>query len=225
MPIKKIALGILIITVIILYFIGGGEKYLDIHMYQDLYARSPIGTAAVFFLIFFVGTACSLPVAGAMTVASGVVFGHLTGFAISVTAATLGGTLALLSVRVLLHDFVQRRFSTHIEVVNRGVEKDGGFYLFGLRMIPVIPFGLLNLLAGLTSIRVSVFFLSTLFGMMPIMLVLAYAGSQIGDIESFSLRAIFTPGLMLAFALVASFPFIAKAIVHLTQRYARNRNP
>ena len=160
-----------------------------------------------------------------MLVASGIVFGHLTGFALSITAATLGGTLALLSVRVLLHDFVQRRFSAHIEVVNKGVEKDGGFYLFGLRMIPVIPFGLLNLLVGLTSMRVPVFFLSTLCGMMPIMLVLAYAGSQIGDIESFSLAAILTPGLILSFVLVAAFPFIAKGIVYLTQRYTSKRNP
>jgi len=224
MPIKKLALGALIITVIILYFVGGGEKYFNIHMYQDLFERSPVGTAAVFFIIFFIGTAFSLPVAGAMTVASGIVFGHLTGFLISVTAATLGGTVALISVRVLLHDFVQRRFSAHIEVVNKGVEKDGAFYLFGLRMIPVIPFGLLNLVVGLTSMRVSVFFLSTLFGLMPIMLVLTYAGSQLGDIESFSLSAIFTPGLMLAFGLVAVFPFIAKGIVHLTQRYTNSRN-
>jgi uncharacterized membrane protein YdjX (TVP38/TMEM64 family) len=225
MPIKKIVVGVFIGIIIALYLIGGGEKYFNIHMYQDLFKSSPIGTAAVFFIIFFIGIACSLPIAGAMTVASGIVFGHLTGFAISITAATLGGTLALISVRVLIHDFVQRRFSAHIEVINKGIEKDGGFYLFGLRMIPVIPFGLINLLVGLTSMRVSVFFLSTLFGMMPIMLVLTYAGSQLGDIESFSLSAIFTPRLMLAFALVAAFPFLAKGIVHLTQRYANNRSP
>ena len=225
MPIKKIAVGAFIATVIILYLVGGGEKYFDMHLYQDLFEHSPVGTVAIFFLIFFIGIASSLPIAGLMVVTSGIIFGHLTGFLISMAATTLGGTLALISVRVLFHDLIQRRFSARIEVVNKGIEKDGGFYLFGLRMIPVIPFGLLNLLVGLTSMRVSVFILATLFGMIPILLVLTYAGSQIGDIESFSLAAIFTPRLMLAFGLVAAFPFLAKGIVHLTQRYANNRNP
>jgi uncharacterized membrane protein YdjX (TVP38/TMEM64 family) len=222
MPIKKIALAVLIASIVILYFVGGGERYLDIDMYQDLYARSPVGTAAVFFVIFFIGIACSLPIAGAMTVISGMIFGHLTGFAISVTAATLGGILAVISVRILFHDIIKRRFSAQVDVVNKGVEKDGGYYLFGLRMIPVIPFGLLNLMVGLTSMPVGVFAVATLFGMIPVMLLLTFAGSQLGDIESFSFAAIFSPGIILALALLAVFPFAAKAIVKFSQRI---RNP
>ena len=218
MPIKKLALAAAIATVILLYFVGGGEEYLDIHLYQNLFERSPIVTALVFFIVFFVGTSCSLPVTGALTVASGIVFGAVTGFVISLLAATLGGTVALYSTRYLFHDLVKRRFTGQVEMVNKGIEKEGAFYLFGLRMVPIIPFWVLNLLMGLTSMRVSVFMLARLTGMVPVMLILTYTGSQLGDIETFSMAAIFTPGLILSLALLASFPFLAKAIVGYTRR-------
>jgi len=118
---------------------------------------------------------------------------------------------------------IKRRFPGQIEVVNKGIEKEGAFYLFGLRMIPVIPFGLLNMLIGLTSMRVPVFMLATLTGMIPVLLILTYTGSQLGDIETFSIAAIFTPGLLLSLALLASFPFLAKAIVGYTRRFAKKK--
>jgi len=218
MPVKKLALAVLLATVIILYFAGIGDQYLSISLYQNLFDRSPMATAAVFFALFLIGTASSLPVAGIMMVVSGLVFGHLTGFLISLFASTLGGTLALLSVRVFFHDLVQRRFSAQIEVVNQGIEKEGALYLFSLRMIPVIPFWLLNLLVGLTSMRIPVFMLATVVGMVPITLILTYAGSQLSGIESFSITAIFTPGLLLSLGLLAVFPFLARAIVRLTRQ-------
>ena len=220
MPIKKLALAAAIASVILLYFVGGGEKYLSIHLYQDLFERSPIATTTVFFIVFLVGTSCSLPIAGIMTVASGIVFGAVTGFFISSVATTLGGTVALYGTRYLFHDLIKRRFPGQIEVVNKGIEKEGAFYLFGLRMIPVIPFWVLNLLIGLTSMRVSVFMLATLFGMVPVLLILTYTGSQLGDIETFSMAAIFTPGVILSLTLLASFPLLAKAIVGIARRLA-----
>lgn len=223
MPVKKLALAALIATIIILYFVGGGEKYLSIRLYQDLFEQSPIATAGVFFVVFFIGTSCSLPITGALTVASGIVFGAATGFSISLLASTLGGTVALYSTRYIFHDLIKRRFPGQVDLVNEGIEKEGAFYLFGLRMIPVIPFWLLNLLIGLTSMRVPVFMLATLCGMIPVMLILAYAGSQLGEIETFSMSTIFTPGLILALTLLGSFPFLAKAIVAYTRRYSGNR--
>ncbi len=223
MPVKKLALAAFIATIIILYFVGGGEKYLSIRLYQYLFEQSPIATAGVFFVVFLIGTSCSLPVTGALTVVSGIVFGAATGFSISLLASTLGGTVALYSTRYIFHDLVKRRFPGQVDVVNKGIEKEGAFYLFGLRMIPVIPFWLLNLLIGLTSMRVPVFMLATLCGMIPVMLILAYAGSQLGEIETFSMSAIFTPGLILALTLLGSFPFLAKAIVAYTRRFSGNR--
>ena len=218
MPVKKLALAVFITAIVILYFVGGGEKYLSIDLYQGIYEHSPIVTIAVFFAVFLVGTSCSLPVAGALSVASGIVFGAITGFFVSLLAATLGGTVALYSSRYLFHDLVKRRFPAQIDLVNKGMDKEGAFYLFGMRMIPIIPFGLLNLLMGLTSMPVPVFMLATLFGMVPVLLILTYTGSQLGDIETFSVAAVFTPGVILSLVLLASFPFLAKAIVGMIRR-------
>lgn len=223
MPVKKLALAALLATIIILYFVGGGDKYLNIGLYQGLFDQSPLLTAAVFVVIFVVGTACSLPVTGALIVISGLIFGHLAGFALSIFSCTLGGALSLLSARILFKDFIQRRFSTHIDVINKGIEKEGALYVFGIRMVPVVPFWLLNLLVGLTSMPVLVFMLATALGMVPVTLILTYAGSQLGQVESFSMAAIFTPGMILSLCLLATFPFLAKAIVKLAQRYAQTR--
>ncbi len=225
MPVKKIAVAIVIAGMIVLYFAGGGEKYLDIHMYQDLFEASPVSTATVFFLVFLVGTACSLPVTGVLAVTGGIVFGTLNGFILSLLSSTLGGTVALYSTRFLFHDLVRRRFAPQIDMVNKGLKNEGAFYLFGLRMIPVIPFWSLNLLMGLTSMSVPVFMLATLFGMVPVMLILSYTGSQLGEIEQFSLSAVFTPGLILALSLMAMFPLLARALVKLLRKYRTRARP
>ena len=218
MPYKKLALAAVIATIILLYFVGGGEKYLNIRLYQDLYASSPFATAAIFFIVFAIGTSCSLPVTGVLALASGIVFGTLTGFALSVFATTLGGTVALYSTRFLFYDLIERRFSVQVDMVNTGIEKEGAFYLFGLRMVPVIPFWSLNLLMGLTTMPVPVFMLATFLGMMPVLMIFAYTGNQLGNIDNFSFAAVFTPGLLLALCLLASFPFLARFLLTLMRR-------
>ena len=215
---KKLGLAAVIATVIALYFIGGGEKYLDIHMYQDLFERSPAATLAIFFLVFFIGTSCSLPVTAALAVASGIVFGFVVGFAVTSLSTTLGGVVSFLSTRYIFHDFAQQRFPKQIAMVNKGVEKEGAFYVFGLRMIPVIPFWTLNLAMGLTSMRVTNFMLATMLGMIPVLLILTYTGSQLGEIETFSVATVFTPEVILSLVLLASFPFIGKGLLGLTRR-------
>jgi len=225
MPIKKLILGLVIAAMIVLYFAGGGQKYLDIHMYQDLYDASPVSTAAVFFLVYMLGTACSLPVTAIMAITGGIVFGTLTGFVLSLLSSTLGATLSLYSSRYLFHDLVRRRFAPQLDMVNKGIASEGAFYLFGLRMIPVIPFWGLNLLMGLTTMRVTVFMLATLFGMVPVMMILSYTGNELGEIESFSVAEVFTPGLILALCLLASFPILARLLVRLlrARRSAREQ--
>lgn len=213
MPVKKLLLALFIAAMIIMYLAGGGEKYLDIHMYQDLYEASPVSTAAVFFLVFMIGTAFSLPVTAVMAISGGIVFGTLTGCALSLLSSTLGGTLALYSSRYLFHDLVSRRFAPQLDMVNKGVANEGAFFLFGLRMIPVIPFWGLNLMMGLTTMRVPVFMTATILGMVPVMLILSYTGNELGEIESFSLAEVFTPGLILAMCLMASFPILARLLV------------
>jgi len=222
MPFKKLALALFIVGMIALYIVGGGEKYLDIHMYQDLFETSPVTTAAVFFLVFMLGTSCSLPVTAVLTLTGGIVFGTLSGCILSLLSSTLGGTVALYSTRYLFHDLVKRRFAPQLEMVNKGIENEGAFFLFGLRMVPVIPFWSLNLLMGLTSMSVPVFFLATLFGMVPVMLILSYTGNELGEIESFSLAAVFTPGLILAMCLLAAFPILARVLVKMLRERRKN---
>jgi len=223
MPFKKIALALVIATIIGLYFVGGGEKYLNIHLYQDLFESSPVSTAIIFFAVFFIGTSCSLPVTGVLALASGIVFGTVTGFLLSSAATTLGGTVALYSTRYLFYDLVSRKFTGQVDMVNKGIEKEGAFYLFGLRMIPVIPFWLLNWLMGLTSMSGPVFMLATFCGMMPVLLIFAYTGNEVGSIESFSLTSVLTPGLILALCLMASFPLLARLLLKLIRRFISNR--
>lgn len=223
MPYKKIALAAVIATIIILYFAGGGEKYLDLRLYQGLFASAPFATAIIFFIVFFIGTSCSLPVTGALALVSGIVFGTLTGFALSALATTLGGTVALYSTRFLFYDLIERRFSAQVELVNKGIKKEGAFYLVGLRMVPVIPFWSLNLLMGLTSMPVPVFMLATFLGMLPVLLIFAYTGNQLGNIESFSLSAVLTPGLILALCLLASFPLLARLLLMLIRHFVSKK--
>lgn len=214
---RKIALLVAIVVIVGVYFSAGGEELLDPKAYQALYRQSPVATTLVFFLAYLAGTAFSLPVTGVLSVVAGIIFGHLVGIPMALFACTIGGTLAYLSSRYILHDVIQRRFATHLIGINSGVEKDGPFYLFGLRMIPVIPFWLLNLLMGLTRMKTAQFFIATLTGMVPITLVLVHFGTELGAIESFSLRAMFTPGLLFALALLGAMPFIAKGIVGLVK--------
>ena len=214
---RQPVLALLIIGVAVLYFAAGGDELLDPRAFQTMYDTSPLTTAGVFFLVCLVGTALSLPVTGVLSVIAGMIFGHLVGLPVALVACTFGGTLAFLVSRYVLREPIQRRFADQLMNINKGVEKEGAFYLFALRMIPIIPFWTLNLLVGLTPIDVRRFVLATLTGMLPIISVLVHFGTQIGAMESFSIRAMFTPGLLLSLALVGVMPFIAKGIVRLVQ--------
>ena len=191
---------------------------LDARSYQALYRQSPLATSVVFFLAFLVATAFSLPATAILSITSGIIFGHLVGLPLALLACSIGGTLSFLSSRYLLHDLIQRRFAVQFAVVNRGIEKDGAFYVFSLRMIPVVPFWMLNLIMGLTSMNPARFFLATLMGMVPVTAILVHFGTQLGAVEQLSIGAIFTPGLIFSLLLMATMPFVARAILVLIQR-------
>ena len=133
-------------------------------------------------------------------------------------ASTIGATLAFLVSRGLLRDWVQSRFGSYLESVNRGVEKDGAFYLFTLRLIPAIPFFVINLVMGLTKMKAFAFYWVSQLGMLVGTIVYVNAGAEIGAVEELSLEGILTPGLWLSFVMLAVFPFIARAIVNTVRR-------
>jgi uncharacterized membrane protein YdjX (TVP38/TMEM64 family) len=139
---------------------------------------------AIFFLVYVAVTSLSLPVASLLSLVGGALFGRWLGTVVVSVAATLGATLAFLSSRYLLRDLVQRRFAARMEGIDRGVERDGGFYLFTLRLVPAIPFWLINLGLGLTPMRVVTFAAVSWVGMLPGTFLYVSLGRELGKLES-----------------------------------------
>jgi len=142
------------------------------------------GAALAFFAIYVAATSLSLPVAAILTAVGGALFGRWLGTGIVSLAATVGSTVAFLSSRYLLRDIVQRRFGDRLGPVNRGVEKDGAYYLFTLRLVPVVPFFLINLGMGLTRLRVVTFAATSWLGMLPGSFLFVNAGTELANVDS-----------------------------------------
>ncbi|TJY62942.1 pyridine nucleotide-disulfide oxidoreductase [Sinimarinibacterium sp. CAU 1509] len=176
--------------------------------YRDAH---PLLTTGVYFAVYVLTTALSLPGAAVLTLAGGAVFGVLWGTVIVSFASTLGATGAFLVARYLLRDSIQSRYADKLKAINAGIERDGAFYLFTLRLVPLFPFFVINLLLGLTSMRARTFFWVSQVGMFAGTIVYVNAGTQLAQITS--LRGILSPGLLGAFILLGIFPLIAKKLV------------
>lgn len=231
--IKKVLLVLIVLLAVIGFFTFGLDHYLTLEAlkqsqgeFADLKARSPWLVAASFFMVYIIVTALSLPGAAIMTLAAGALFGLVTGTLLVSFASTIGATLAFLVSRFLLHDTVQRRFGDKLKAINEGIAKDGAFYLFTLRLVPVFPFFLINLLMGLTPLRAGTFYWVSQIGMLAGTLVYVNAGTQLANIDS--LAGILSPGLLLSFALLGIFPILAKKAAQYVQKrrvYARWTRP
>ena len=174
-------------------------------------AAHPGLTAGLFFAGYVAVTGLSLPGAAVMTLVAGAIFGLLWGTVIVSFASTLGATLAFLAARFMLRDWVQGQFGEKLKAINAGMAKEGGFYLFTLRLIPIFPFFIINLVMGLTPIRTWTFYWVSQIGMLAGTLVYVNAGTQLAKIDS--LHGILSVELLTSFALLGVFPLIAKKIV------------
>ncbi|MBJ7536231.1 FAD-dependent oxidoreductase [Marinomonas transparens] len=179
--------------------------------FESWRSESPVLVAGGFLILYVMVTALSLPGAVIMTLAAGALFGLVWGTVIVSFASSIGATVAFLVSRYLLQATVQARFGTRLKAFNEGIEKDGAFYLFTLRLVPVFPFFLINLLMGLTSIRAATFYWVSQVGMFIGTLVYVNAGTQLGQLESLS--GILSPSLLMSFVLLGVFPLIAKKIL------------
>ncbi|MGB0467620.1 MAG: FAD-dependent oxidoreductase [Pontibacterium sp.] len=189
-------------------------------------ADEPLLVSGLFFTLYVLVAALSLPGAAVMTLAAGALFGLFQGFIIVSFASSLGALSAFLVSRYLLRDLVQQRFGNRLQVINEGVAKDGAFYLFTLRLVPVFPFFLINLLMGLVDIKARTFYWVSQLGMLAGTLVFVNAGTQLAQLESLS--GILSPGLLFSFVLLGIFPLVAKKILDLIQQrrvYARWQRP
>ena len=169
----------------------------------------------VYFLIYVAVTALSLPGAVVMTLAGGALFGLWVGLLVVSFASSIGATLAFLASRLLLRDWVQGRFGDRLAAVNAGIAKDGAFYLFTLRLVPLFPFFVINLLMGLTPIKTRTFYWVSQVGMLAGTLVFVNAGTQLAKLDSLS--GILSPALLGSFALLGVFPLLAKKLVAIVQ--------
>ena len=200
------------------------KQQLD-HLLQ-LRDSMPVRFAAVFFAIYVLMAALSLPGAAVMTVVAGALFGLFQGLVLVSFASSIGALLAFLVARYLFRDTVQQRFSKRLEIINNGVEKDGAFYLFTLRLIPVFPFFVINLVMGLTPMGAGRFYWVSQLGMLAGTAVYVNAGTQLAQLESLS--GILSPQLILSFALLGLFPWLARAVVGFWRRrrvYSRWQKP
>lgn len=170
--------------------------------------QAPLQSAALFFVFYVLTTTLSLPGAAVLTLLGGALFGLWPGILLVSFASTLGATLAMLTSRYLLRDWVQRRFAGPMRTVNEGVCRDGAFYLFALRLMPLFPFFLVNLLAGVTRLSVRRYWWVSQAGMLPGAIVYLNAGHQLGQIAS--LRDILSPGVVFAFTLLGLLPLITR---------------
>lgn len=180
---------------------------------NSFYAAKPVVMLAGFFLIYVAVAALSLPGAAILTLAAGALFGLLPGLLLVSFASTIGATLAFLASRYLLRSSIESRFGDTLKTFNANIDRDGAFYLFTVRLVPVFPFFLVNLLMGLTRLKTSTFYVVSQVGMLLGTAVYVNAGTQLAQIDSLS--GIVSPGLLMSFALLGIFPLVAKKIVDM----------
>ena len=219
----RLLLVVAIAAMIGAFYALGLEHYLSLdylrksesslkHMYQ----MRPFLWVFAYFGIYVAITGLSLPLASVITLLAGPVFGLLWGSVIVTIAAAIGATLAFLVARFVLRDWVQSHFEKQLDKINRGVERDGIYYLFLLRLIPAFPFFVINLAMGLTPMRVRTYFLVSLVGMIPGNILYVNAGVQLGKIHS--LHGLLSPGLIASFVALGVFPLIVKKAVDLWRK-------
>ena len=218
MNVRKLILLAVFAILIASYFFFDLGQYLSLDYIKNqqasfdaLYQENPALILGGFFIMYVVVTALSLPGAAIMTLAAGALFGFWVALLLVSFASSMGATLAFLASRFLFHDTVQQRFGDRLKKLNEGVRKDGAFYLFTLRLVPAFPFFVINLVMGLTPIKVRTFYFVSQVGMLAGTAVYVLAGTQLGQIESAS--GLLSPELIGAFVLLGIFPWIAKGIM------------
>lgn len=224
---------VLLVALAAAFFWFDGHHYLTLDSLKqqqsalnDYYLVNPAKMLVSFFLVYVLVTALSLPGAVIMTLAAGALFGLFVGLVLVSFASTIGATLAFLASRFLFRRSVQTKFGSQIQTINDGLEKEGPFYLFTLRLIPAFPFFLINLVMGLTNMKTRVFYIVSQIGMLAGTFVFINAGTQLAQLESLS--GILSPGLILSFALLGLLPLIANKIVNVIKArkvYANYQKP
>ncbi|MBW2147963.1 MAG: TVP38/TMEM64 family protein [Deltaproteobacteria bacterium] len=215
---KKMIIVAVVIGLIAAFKILNLDHYLTLsyvkasqERFVSVYAEHRALVIGGYMLIYILVTSLSLPGATVLTLAGGALFGLLIGTLVVSFASTIGATLACFVSRFLLRDWVQGKFGDKLSTVNQGIEKEGAFYLFTMRLIPAFPFFVINLVMGLTKMPFRSFYWVSQLGMLPGTMVYVNAGKELAKIDSLS--GILSPGLILSFALLGLFPLIVKKLM------------
>ncbi len=215
---KRILIAVVLVTGIAAFFhydLGSQLTLANLKArraeFDALYAAKPLIVLGSFFFIYVAVTGLSLPGAVIMTLAAGALFGLVAGTILVSFASTIGATLAFLASRYLFRDLITQRFGSRLKAFDEGVARDGAFYLLTLRLVPLFPFFLINLLMGLTTISVWTYYWVSQLGMILGTLVYVNAGTQLAQIDSLS--GIASPVLLASFAALGALPWIARWIV------------
>ncbi|WP_441256925.1 TVP38/TMEM64 family protein [Vibrio sp. Vf1514] len=223
---KKLILGLILIAVIVALATTFGQ-YLTLDnakaqqaLLADYIDQHVVTAALIYFLSYVFITAFSIPGAAVVTLLGAALFGFWLSLLLVSFASTIGATLAFLSSRYLLKEWVQTRFGDKLHAVNQGMARDGAFYLLSLRLIPVFPFFLINLLMGLSPIALTRYYWVSQLGMLPGTAVYINAGTQLAQIDSLS--GIISPAVLLSFALLGLFPLLMKWVMNRITRYSTN---
>ncbi len=213
--VKRLLLAVVIVALVASYFIFDLGRYFSLETLKSsreellsLYDAHPATFIGVYFLIYVTATALAFPAATVITLAGGAVFGLAAGTVIVSFASTIGAAVAFAVSRYLLRDWVQARFGDRLARINRGIEEEGAYYLFTLRLIPIFPFFVVNSVVALTPMRLSTYYWVSQVGMFPATVIYVYAGVALGQVESLS--DLLSPGLLAALILLGFFPLAAK---------------
>jgi len=219
----KIGLLILIILAVIAFFLFDIQQYAKLDYIKaeqqnifEYYKQNVFFIMVLFVFLYILVTALSLPVATVLTLLGGALFGFSSGLIIVSFASTIGATLAFLMARFLAQDYVQKNYENQLSKINKKFESEGAFYLFALRLVPVFPFFIINVVMALMPIKTWTFYWISQLGMLPGTIVYVYAGTQLAQIETFS--DITSSSMLIVFTLLGLFPLIAKNLVQLIRK-------
>ena len=220
--VRKLLILLIAIALFVVAYVSLSEyltlEYLSsqeakLHQFKEAY---PLLVLAIAFLIYVTVTGFSLPGAGGLTLACGWSFGFWQAVLLVSFASTTGATIAFLLSRYLFHDAVQNRFGDRLERFNEALKREGAFYLFTLRLIPVVPFFVINVVMGMTQMRVRTFWWVSQLGMLAGTSVYVYAGAQFPSLRELAAKGvggILTPQIIIAFVLLGLFPIVIKRII------------
>lgn len=222
----KIVVVLVLVSIIILFFVFDLDRFLTLSFikefqdkFQQLATKHPLSVIASYMMVYILVTSLSLPGATVLTLLGGALFGFWIGTLAVSFASTIGATLACFVSRFLLRDWVQKKLGEKITTVNEGIQREGTFYLFTLRLIPIFPFWAINLLMGLTKMPLRTFYWVSQLGMLAGTIVYVNAGKELAKIDAPS--DVLSPSLILSFILLGVLPITAKKAIYLYKNKVR----